>query len=145
MNNAYISLPHAKLHENKETKNLNNLPSDFDFFFFYRDWLDGIDFSDLTNFQQKVVSETPWEDVKNFLIATSQFGEEIQGEIDLYVTNNRLNEASFRRKLDPIAKNIIRNQNPLELVFQDISTFDAQNPVKSSQNSQNWHRQKRCP
>ena len=31
----------------------------------------------------------------------SEFGQEVQGEIDLYVTNNRLNEASFRRKFDP--------------------------------------------
>ena len=38
-----------------------------------------------------------------------------------------MNEATFRRKLDPISTNIIRNQP--KLVFQDISTFDVQNPV----------------
>ena len=27
---------------------------------------------------------------------------------------------------------IFRRQNPLELVFQDISTFDAQNPIDGS-------------
>ena len=37
------------------------------------------------------------------------------GEKDLYVTNDRWNEASFRQKLDPISKNVIRNQNPFEL------------------------------
>ena len=37
------------------------------------------------------------------MLATSEFGQEIQGEIDLYVTNDRLNKASFRQKLDPIS------------------------------------------
>ena len=42
------------------------------------------------------------------------------------------NNASFRQKLNPIAKNIFKRQNPLELVLQDISTFDAQNPIIGS-------------
>ena len=43
--------------------------------------------------------------------------------------NSRLNEASFRQKLDPISKNIIKKQNPIELLFKDVKDFDAQNPV----------------
>ena len=43
-----------------------------------------------------------------------------------------MNNASFRQKLDPISKNIRRRQNPIELVFEDISTFDAENPIVSS-------------
>ena len=39
---------------------------------------------------------------------------------------------SFRQTLDPLSKNIIRRQNPLELVFEDISTFDAENPIVGS-------------
>ena len=35
----------------------------------------------------------------------------------------------FRQKLDPRKKNILRRQNPLELVFEDISTFDAEKPI----------------
>ena len=35
-------------------------------------------------------------------------------------------------KLDPISKNILRRQNPLELVFEDISAFDAENPIVGS-------------
>lgn len=42
--NPYISLADAKLHEVKETKNLNNLPIDFENTF-YKDWNDDIDFS----------------------------------------------------------------------------------------------------
>ena len=48
------------------------------------------------------------------------------------VTRDRINNASFRQKLDPISKNILRRQNPLELVFEDISTFDAENSIVGS-------------
>ena len=48
------------------------------------------------------------------------------------MTRDRINNASFRQKLDPISKNIIRRQNPLGLVFEDISTFDAENPIVES-------------
>ena len=47
-------------------------------------------------------------------------------------TLDRINNASFRLKLDPISKNVLRRQNPLELVSEDISTFDAVNPVVGS-------------
>ena len=72
------------------------------------------------------------EDVKKFLLATSNFGEEIQRELDLYVTNNRLDKASFRRGLNPISKNIIRNKNSIKLLLKDVKHFDAQNLVIGS-------------
>ena len=53
----------------------------------------------------------------------------MQDDNNTYVTRDWLNNASFRQKLDPIAKNILRRQSPLELFFKDISTFDAQNPI----------------
>ena len=40
-----------------------------------------------------------------------------------------LSEARFRRKLDPILKNIIKNQYPTELLFKDLNHFDTLNPV----------------
>ena len=48
------------------------------------------------------------------------------------MTKDRINNASFRQNLDPVSKDIIRRQNPLELVFEDISTFDAENPIVGS-------------
>ena len=56
----------------------------------------------------------------------------MQNDINHYVTRDRINHASFRQKLDPISKNILRRQNPLELDFEDISTFDAENPIIGS-------------
>lgn len=104
-----ISVPHARIHKKEETKRLNNLLGNF-VQTFYTDWLDGIDFSSDTDFQQEIVKNGLSKDVKKFLLATCEFGQEIQGETDLYVTNDRLNEAIFSRKLDLVSK----NQNPFE-------------------------------
>ena len=67
-----------------------------------------------------------------YILATSDYAKSIQTDINHYVTWDRINDASFRQKLDPISKNILRRQNPLELVFEDISTFDAENPIVGS-------------
>ena len=104
-------MPRARIHKKEETKRLNNLPDNF-VRNFYRDWLDGIDFSSNTDFQHKNIKNAPSEDVKKFLFVTSEFGPEIHGKTDLHVTNNRPNKASFRRKLERILKNI-KNQNPI--------------------------------
>ena len=49
--------------------------------------------------------------------------------INHYKTSYRIMNASFRQKLYPVIQNILRRENPLELVFDDISTFDAQNLI----------------
>ena len=59
--------------------------------------------------------------MSKYIFATSDFAKSIQTDINPYVTRDRINDASFRQKLDPISKNILRRQNPLELVFEDIS------------------------
>ena len=74
----------------------------------------------------------PKEDVQKYLLATSDFAKSMQTDTNHYVTKDRINDASFRQKLDLISKNILRRQNPLELVFEDISTFDAENPIVGS-------------
>ena len=77
-------------------------------------------------------AKIPREDVQKYLLATPNFAKSIQTDINHYVTRDRINNASFRQKLDPISKNILRRQNPLELVLEDISTFDAENPIVGS-------------
>ena len=46
------------------------------------------------------------EDVQKYLLATRDFPKGMQGDVNLYVTRDRFNNASFRQKLDRIAKNI---------------------------------------
>ena len=69
-------------------------------------------------------AEISSEHVQKYLLKTSDFAKGMKDDINLYVTRDRLNNASFRQKLDPTAKNIFCRRNPLELVFKDIFTFE---------------------
>ena len=97
---GYISLSRNRTHKKEETIKLN-LPSNF-MESFYKDFLDGINLSQDNDFQQFVNSLLS-EYVKIFLV---DFGEEIQVEVVRYVGNNRLNEASFRRRLTQFQKTL---------------------------------------
>ena len=77
-------------------------------------------------------SNRPPENVKKYILLTSDFAKGIQTDINHYLTRDRINNASFRQKLGPISKNILRRQNQLEFVFEDISTFDAENLIVGS-------------
>ena len=87
-----------------------------------------------SDFHGRIASDAniPQEDVQKYILATSDSAKGMQTDINHYVTRDRINNASFRQKLDPISKNILRWQNPLEFVFEDISTFDVENPIVRS-------------
>ena len=98
---------------------------------FYRNLTQNVDNVIGLEFYARIATDTniPTEDVQKYLLATSDFGKGMQDDINLYVTRDRLNNANLRQKLNLIENNIFRRQNPLELVFKDISTFDAQNKI----------------
>ena len=72
------------------------------------------------------------EVVQNFLLETTEYANDIQSDIDLFVTKGRFNEASIRHKLDPIVKSVWRTENLLVLLFKDVAMFDVQNPIIGS-------------
>ena len=74
-------------------------------------------------------ADIPSEDVQKYILATSDFAKGMQTDINHYVTRDGINNATFRQKLDSIRKNILRRQNALELVFEDVCTFDSENPI----------------
>ena len=74
-----------------------------------------------------IVKNTPSEDVTNILVII-EFGNEIQSEIDLYVTNNKLNEASLDKSLI-LSQKYYKISEPNDLLFKDVKHFDAQNMV----------------
>ena len=88
----------------------------------------GSNFYGRTAYDPNIPSEGAWK----YIFAKSDFTKGIQIDINHYVTRDRINNSSFRQKLDPISKNIIRRENPLELVLEDISRFDAENPIVGS-------------
>ena len=70
--------------------------------------------------------------MQKYISATSDFTKSIQTDINHYVIRDRINDTRSRQKLDLISKNILTRKKPPELVFEDISTFDAKNPIVGS-------------
>ena len=77
-------------------------------------------------------SNIPVEDAQKYIFVTYDFPKYMQSDINHYVTKDWIKNASFWQNLDPKSKNISRQQNPLKFVFEDISTFDAENPIVDS-------------
>ena len=77
---------------------------------FYRNLADNFDNFIGCDFYGKIASDAdvPSEDVQKYILATSDFVEGIETDINYYVTKDRINNTSFRQKLNPISKNIIR-------------------------------------
>ena len=130
---GFYLLPRSKLYKKEKTEKLKNFPAGY-VESFYRNLADNIDSFKGSDFYSRIASDAdlPKEDVQKYILATSDFAKSMKTNINHYVTRDRINNASFRQKLDPTSKNILRRQNPLELVFEDISTFDAENPIVGS-------------
>ena len=130
---GFYLLPTNKLYKKGKTFQLKNFPAGY-VGNFYRNLSDNVDNFLGSDFYSRITADAdiPKEDVQKCILATSDFAKSIQNDINHYVTRDRKNDASFRKKLDPISRNILRRQNPLELVFEDISTFDGENPIVGS-------------
>ena len=121
-------MPTGKLHKKEKQKKLKNFPAGY-VGNFYRNLADNVDNFLGSEFYGRITNDanSTSANVQKCILATSDFAKGIQTDINHYVTKDRINDASFGQKLDPISKNIIRRQNPLELVFEDLLAFDAEN------------------
>ena len=130
---GFYSVPTGKLYKKIKQRRLKNFLAGY-VGSFYRNLADNVDNFLASDFYGQIASDynIPSEDVQKYILATSDFAKGMQTDISHYVAKDRINNASFRQKLDPISKNILRRQNPLELVFEGISTFDAENPIVGS-------------
>ena len=127
---GFYSLPTGKLQKKPKQSRLKNFPAGY-MGRFYRNLADTVDNVLGSDFYGRIANDAdiPSDDVQKYILVTSDFAKRMQNDINHYMTHDRINNASFRQKLDPIRKNILRRQNPLELVFEDISFFDAENPI----------------
>ena len=130
---GFYSLPTEKLHKKTKKSRLKNFLAG-DLGSFYRNLTDNVDNFLGSDLYERITNDAniPPEDLQNYILVTFDFAKGMQTDINNYMTRDRINNASFRQKLDPICKNILRRQNPLVLAFEDISTFDAENPVVGS-------------
>ena len=130
---SFYSLPTGKLYKKEEKKKLKIFPAGY-VSRFYRNLADNVDNFLGPDFYGWITNdyEIPSADVQKYILATINFEKGMQTDINHYVTKDRINNASFSQKLDPISKNILRRENPLELVFEVISTFDAEKSIVGS-------------
>ena len=95
----FYSLPRVKLHKRDEIKILNNFSSNYSCLFYKQKAAD-VDVDLPSAVAKQIVKEGQLltDDIKFFLLGMSNYAQEIQSDIDLYVTRGTHNESS--RKLD---------------------------------------------
>ena len=119
-NSVFFLLSTNKLYKKENARRLKNFAAGY-LGNFYRNLADNIDSFTDCYFYSRIAADTniPKQDVQKHIMVTSDFAKSIQTDINHYVTRDRINNASFRQKSDPISKNILRRQNPLE-IFQHL-------------------------
>ena len=132
---GFYLLSTNKLYKEEKTKRLKNFPAGY-VGSFYRNLADKVDNFVASDFYSQITkdSDPPEDEVQKYILYSCyvRLRKGIQTDTNHYVTRDGINDASFRQKLDPISKNILRRQNPLELVFKDVSMFDAEIPIVGS-------------
>ena len=106
---SFISLPAGTLYKKSEKKKFKNFLAGY-VGKFHRNLADNVDNFLGSEFYGKITNDAniPSEDVQKYILATSDFVKGIQTDINHDVTKDRINNASFRQKLDPISKNVLR-------------------------------------
>ena len=70
------------------------------------------------------------KDLQKWLLATSDFGQELQEDVNAIVGGDeKFNNAVVRRALDLKNDGVFQYPEPLTVVFRDVKNFDMQNPI----------------
>ena len=108
---GFYSLPTGTLPKKNKKSRLKNVPAGY-VGSFYKNLADNVDSFIGSDFYGRIAnySSIPVADVQKYILATSDFSKGMQSDINHYVTKDRINNTSFRQKLDPISKNILRRK-----------------------------------
>ena len=68
-------------------------------------------------------------DLRKYWLATSDYGQNIQENINAVVTDGKFNDALVRHVLDERNKGVFESSTPLSVTFKDAKKFDVQNPI----------------
>ena len=106
---GFYLLPTNKLYKKEDARLLKKFPAGY-IGSFYRNLADNVDNFIGSDFYSRITTDAdiPKEDVQKYILATSDFAKSIQTDINHYVMRDKINDASFRQRLDPISKNILR-------------------------------------
>ena len=104
---GFYSLPTEKLHKKTKQSRLKNFPACY-VDSFYQNLADNVDNFLGSDFYGRMANDIniPSEDIQKYILSTSDFTKGMQNDINHYVARDRINNASFIQKLDPIGKNI---------------------------------------
>ena len=124
---SYIQLPYGFVKNNKQIQ--FNLPSDHEESQYYKE-------VPLITNESPIVKNNLLnllrnsEDLKKWLLVTSDYGNEIQDDLNAIVGyDEKFNNAILRNFLDLKDEAIFRNANPINVTFRDMNKFDLVNPV----------------
>ena len=124
---SYIQLPYGYVENNKQVQ--FNLPKNYEESFYldkvpYLTKRDPATENDLINLIKNR------DDLKKWLLATSDYGNEIQEDLNAVVGHDEnFTNAIVRHSLDLKDEAVFRNPNPLNITFHDMKKFDLVNPV----------------
>ena len=123
----HIQLPYGYVKNNKQVQ--SNLPKDYEESQYYKE------VPHITN-ESPAVKDCVLnllrnrEDFKKWLLATSDYGNEIQEDLNAIVGyDEKSNDAILRHSLDLKDEATFRNLNPINVTFHDMKKFDLVNPV----------------
>ena len=124
---SYIQLPYGYVKNNKQVQ--FSLPSDYEESQYYKE-------------ASHIINKSPavknnllnlWrnrEDLKKWLLATSDYGNEIQEDLNAIVGHDeKFNNAIVRHSLDLKGEAIFCNRNPINVTSHDMKKFDLVNSV----------------
>ena len=118
---SYIQLPYGFVKNNKQVQ--LNFPSDNEESQHYKE----------VPYITKIIFWIFWEIEKIFkkwLLATSDYGNEIQEDLNAIVGyDEKFNNAIVRHSLDLKDQAIFCNPNPINVTFHDMKKFGLVNPV----------------
>ena len=101
---SFILLPTGTLYKKPEKKKLKYFPAGY-FGKYYINLADNADNFLGSEFDGRVANdaEIPSNDLQKYILATGDFAKGMQTDINHHVTKDRINNASFRQKLEPIS------------------------------------------
>ena len=126
---SHIQWPYGYVRNNKQVQ--FNLRSDYEESQFYKEvpYLTNNNLAVENNFLNLLRNR---EDLKKWLLATSDYGNEIQEDLNAIVGyDEKFKTAIVRHFLDLKDQAIFHNPNPINVTFHDMKKFDLVKPVIS--------------
>ena len=123
----YIQLPYGYVENNKQVQ--FNLPSNFEEYF-YLSKVPHLTRRDPTVENDLISLIKNRDDLKKWLLATNDFGDEIQNDLNAVVGHDKnFANAIVRHSLDLKDESTFCNPNPINVTFHYMKKFDLVNPV----------------